>query len=156
MLEIEIPHRRTVRIENVVLDVNGTLSKDGKISKKVQEELLRLKEDFRVILLTADTFGTAAKWGQKLGLDVVKLQDGPGDVQKERFVKRLGSARTAAIGNGYNDRLMLERAGLGIAVFGPEGTSGEVLAAADIVCRDILDVFSLLRNPLRIRATLRK
>ena len=78
MLEIDIPHRRKLRIENVLLDVNGTLSLDGRIGKKVQEELLRLKEEFRVILLTADTFGTVAKWGRKLDLEVVRLDEGPG------------------------------------------------------------------------------
>jgi soluble P-type ATPase len=47
-------------------------------------------------------------------------------------------------------------AALGIAVVGPEGCSGELIAAARVVCRDILDALDLLQNPLRLKATLRE
>jgi soluble P-type ATPase len=38
---------------------------------------------------------------------------------------------------------------------GPEGVAGELLAAADLVTRDIRDALDLISNPLRVKATLR-
>ncbi len=59
------------------------------------------------------------------------------------------------MGNGRNDRLMLARAGLGIAVVGPEGAHHEALAAASVVVPDIRAGLDLLLNPKRLLATLR-
>ena len=50
-----------------------------------------------------------------------------------RYIVQLGRKTVAAIGNGRNDRLMLQAAALGIAVIGPECAAAEALAAADIV-----------------------
>ena len=71
------------------------------------------------------------------------------------YVKRLGAARTACIGNGRNDRLMLKAAALGIAVLQGEGAAGVTLAAADIVMPAIAEALDLLTNPLRLIASLR-
>ena len=54
-----------------------------------------------------------------------------------------------------NDRLMLKEAALGIAVILKEGASAESVAAADVVCTDIVAALELLQNPLRLIATLR-
>ena len=67
----------------------------------------------------------------------------------------LGAERTACIGNGRNDRAMLEKAGLGILVIQEEGAAVESLLAADVACRDILAALQLLLHPLRLVATLR-
>jgi len=50
---------------------------------------------------------------------------------------------------------MMEAAGLSIAVIGPEGAAARLLAAADVVVRDIRDALDLLSHPLRLKATLR-
>jgi len=47
-----------------------------------------------------------------------------------RFVEEIGFEKTVAIGNGTNDRLMLEKAALGIAVMLDEGVAVKTLQAA--------------------------
>jgi soluble P-type ATPase len=59
------------------------------------------------------------------------------------------------VGNGANDQLMLQHAAIGIAVLQEEGLATAALSAADLVVKDILDVFALLKTPERIMATLR-
>jgi soluble P-type ATPase len=67
----------------------------------------------------------------------------------------MGAERVVAIGNGRNDRLMLEAAALGIAVIGDEGIAAEAASASDIVTRHIRDALQLLLEPRRLVASLR-
>jgi soluble P-type ATPase len=50
---------------------------------------------------------------------------------------------------------MLKATALGIAVILEEGASRDTLLAADVVCSRIVSALELLRNPLRLTATLR-
>ncbi len=50
---------------------------------------------------------------------------------------------------------MLKHAAIGIAVLQEEGLATAALFAADLVVKDVLAVFSLLKTPERIMATLR-
>jgi soluble P-type ATPase len=50
---------------------------------------------------------------------------------------------------------MLDKAALSIAVIGPEGGAGELLAAADVVVREVNHALDLLLKPIRLAATLR-
>lgn len=59
------------------------------------------------------------------------------------------------MGNGANDELMLRYAAVGIAVLQEEGLATTALTAADLVVKDALDVFALLKTLERIMATLR-
>jgi soluble P-type ATPase len=59
------------------------------------------------------------------------------------------------MGNGRNDRLMLEHSALGIAVILDEGAASVTVTAANVVCTDIRLALDLLANPLRLVATLR-
>jgi soluble P-type ATPase len=59
------------------------------------------------------------------------------------------------VGNGRNDRLMLQVAGLGIVVVQAEGAAVQTALAADILSPDILTALDLLIHPLRLVATLR-
>ncbi|MBS1224976.1 MAG: hypothetical protein H6R24_1654, partial [Proteobacteria bacterium] len=74
---------------------------------------------------------------------------------KADYVRQLGGQTTVAIGNGRNDRLMLEQAALGIAVLGEEGTAAAAILAADLVVQDVFSALDLFRNPRRLVATLR-
>jgi len=67
----------------------------------------------------------------------------------------LGADAVAAVGNGRNDRRMLQAAGLGIAVVQREGCAVETLMGADVAAPDILSALELLLEPLRLTATLR-
>ncbi|MGA8258697.1 MAG: hypothetical protein WB783_00635 [Arenicellales bacterium] len=71
------------------------------------------------------------------------------------YVEKLGGERTAAIGNGRNDRLMLETAALGIATVQAEGAAREAILAAHVVAPGAVEALDLLLHPLRLTATLR-
>ena len=70
-------------------------------------------------------------------------------------MRRLGGDNAVAVGNGRNDRLMLQEAALGIAVLQAEGAAVEALLAADLVAPDILAALDLLLVPGALTATLR-
>jgi hypothetical protein len=92
-------------------------------------------------LVSADTFGSFAETAAVLGLEAHRIGDGE---DKRRVVDELGPPACAAVGNGLNDVPMLEASALAIAVTGPERASGRALAAADIVCRSIVEALDLL------------
>lgn len=156
MLTIEIPGRPALELEHVVFDFNGTLACDGILYEGVKEHLVALAAKVQLHVVTGDTFGKAAE--QLVGLPC-KLTVLPSSGQSEAklaYVEALGKERTATIGNGFNDRLMLESACLSIAVLQDEGLASVSLIAADIVVRRIVDAIELFLNPLRVVATLRQ
>ncbi len=153
-MKIEIPGKRALNVTHLLLDMNGTLSLDGKIPPSVRERLTVLADDFSIYLLTADTFGTARQEAQDLPVSFTKVGE-QGYLDKLEFLRKLGKETTVAIGNGYNDHLMLKEAALGIAVLGPEGAHPLTLANADIVVASIETGLDLLLHPKRIAATLR-
>jgi len=155
-MRVKVPGRNDLVIENVLLDVNGTLALDGRLLEGVAARIAQLRELTRVVIVTADTHGGAIGLGEDLGLEVMVLDPGDGASQKLQSLHRLGPDKTATIGNGSNDALMLERSALGICVVGKEGASAEALLKADIVVTDICDALDLLLNPRHITATLRK
>ena len=155
MLEIDVPGYRKLRLEHLVLDYNGTLACDGKLLPGAGERLKELSSRLHIHVLTADTFGLA---GSELAGTPCKLSILPPEGQdagKLRYVQKMGADVTVAIGNGRNDRLMLEGSALGIAVLQREGAATEALLASDVVCPGILDALDLLLHPLRLIATLR-
>jgi soluble P-type ATPase len=115
----------------------------------------KLSEHVQVHVITADTFGkvTAELEGWSCSIKILGQDDQVG--QKLAFVHELGAERCVCIGNGRNDRMMLEAAALGLAVMLEEGTSRECLLAADIALPGIVPALDLLLNPLRLTATLR-
>lgn len=154
MIELDVPGFKMLRLSNIVLDFNGTISCDGHLIAGVSERLQELSKTFRVYVVTADTFGTVRE--QMDGLAQIKvLETGDHRDEKRSFVSRLGAETVVAFGNGRNDAMMLKNVSLGIAVCQREGASSEVFGAADIVCTDILDGLDLLRYPKRLLATLR-
>jgi soluble P-type ATPase len=155
MPTFEIPGRGPLQLDHLVLDYNGTLAVDGALLPGVAEALEILAGELAIHVLTADTFGKAAQGLADLPLDLAVLPPGEQDLAKRDFVRALGPEHCACVGNGRNDRLMLAEAGLGIAVILDEGAAGVTVAAADVVCTSISSALKLLRNPLRLAATLR-
>lgn len=151
-LKIEAPGRGLIFLTHLVLDFTGTLSLDGKLLPGVPERLTRLSQSLAILVLTADTFGTARKALDGLPAEVRIIQTGK---DKEALIRQLGVENVCAIGNGNNDVDMVRAAALGIAVLGPEGCSATLLAVSRVAVRDILDALDLLMNPLRLKATLR-
>lgn len=162
MMRLEIPGLGVLEIENLVVDYNGTLAKDGRVNNKVKDRLGLLAKKLKVFVLTADTRGDVSNRMEvferlkKVRVEVVKVEGGDEAQAKRDFVRGLGPKRTIAIGNGYNDSLMLKEAALGIAVIGPEGAARETILNADVVVTDVLHALELILKPLRYKATLRR
>lgn len=154
MFTVEIPGRGRVEIAHLVLDLNGTLAVDGLVAKPVVERLQALGRIVQVHVVTADTFGTAARL-QGLGVHVQVLEPGDQIEAKAALVRTLGAAHTIAIGNGANDESMVREATLGIAIIGQEGAFTRTVLAADVVVGRIEDALELLLLPKRLIATLR-
>lgn len=155
MLEITIPGRASITATHLVLDINGTLTVDGELLPGVVDRLRRLAGSVEVILLTADTCGTATTVAESLGASLTILQPTNGGVQKLATVRQLGPDSVIAIGNGQNDALMLKAAALGIVVVQAEGASQAALAQADVIFTSITEALDALLIPNRLVATLR-
>jgi soluble P-type ATPase len=156
MIEIDIPGFAEFRLQHLVLDVNGTIAKDGKMLEGVRELLNKLRSRLDIHLVTADTNSTQNIIDSELGLTAVRIPVQNQMRAKLDFIERLGADVSVAVGNGANDADMLERAALGIAIIGPEGSAVKTLIKADIAVTDIHAALELLLQPRRIIATLRR
>jgi soluble P-type ATPase len=156
MIELDIPGRGNFKFEYLVLDVNGTLAKDGRLLDRLPKVLANLRDRFTIYLLTANTYGKQDSIDQMLGLRSTRLLPGGEDHQKANFVHNLGPEKVIAIGQGANDAEMLKVAALGIAVMSEEGLAIEALLNANIVAANIYEALNLLEFPSRIVATLRR
>jgi soluble P-type ATPase len=156
MLTLCIPGYSEFHIEHLVLDYNGTLAIDGAPCSGALAILSELSDCLNIHVVTADSHGTvrAHLRGEHVSLYVIRNKDQC--QQKMDFVAKLGPLATVAIGNGYNDHLMLKEAAIGIAVAQQEGLASQTLAHADLVFGDIVDALDCLRNPMRLVASLRR
>lgn len=155
MFEIDIPGFGFVRLEHLVSDFNGTLSVDGKLLPGVKTRLNKISKFLKVHILTADTFGKVRAELKSINCEIHILEGKCHDIQKEKYVNKLGPENVVAFGNGNNDRNMLKIAKIGIAVSEDEGCSVDALMAANIHVRSAIDGLDLLLNPKRLKATLR-
>ena len=154
MITIEIPGWENIAIENIVLDLNGTIATDGKISVDIKEKIKSLSQKTKIYILTADTQGTAGDESKEIGIELVKIPSEDSKNKKFEFLKNLNLDRTIVIGNGNNDQLILREAALGIAVLGDEGVSSLALKSAEILVKSISDALDLFLKPKRLMATL--
>ena len=155
MIAVDIPGLRELRLEHLVLDYNGTLAEDGKLLAGVAAALNALAQVLQIHVVTADTFGSAAEQLAGLPLDLIVVPDAAQADRKLEFITGLSADKVVAVGNGRNDRKMLEAAALGIALIQREGSAVETLMCADVAATDILDALALLQCPKRLLATLR-
>jgi|GEM_PF-403050 soluble P-type ATPase len=151
-IAISLPDQPTISIEHVVLDFTGTLSARGRLLPGVAKRLATLASFVRIVVMTADTRGTAAVELAGLPVEVRFIATGR---EKAELVQELGPARVVAIGNGRNDVPMVQLAAIGIAVLGKEGTAGELIRVADVVVPDIGAALDMLLDPPSLVATLR-
>ncbi len=155
MLDLTIPGFGHLRLKHLVLDYNGTLACDGHPLPGSRERVHQLSSNLNVFVITADTFGQVkailADWD--CGLRILSTEDQA--QEKLAFIDELGRDACACLGNGRNDRLMLQAAGLGMAVMLEEGIASEALHNADIVVPGILPALDLLLRPQRLKASLR-
>lgn len=154
MLELIIPGREKLNIENIVFDYNGTLAVDGIMNTNTKDMLIKLKELANVFILTADTYGNVERECSGLGIEAKTFPREEAAIFKRDIVKNL-KGQTLCVGNGFNDMDMFKISHLSIAIIGKEGCCGKLISFADIVVNSIEDAFELLVHPDRIRATLR-
>lgn len=151
-LAISIPGRGELRLDYLMLDVNGTLTNRGALIEGIEERLHRLRDALDIGLVSADTFGTLDAVAERLGVRAVRARTGK---HKLSILDELGRDRCAVIGNGANDASVLDAAALGFAILGPEGTSALALGAADVLCASANEALDLLLDPRALTATLR-
>ena len=155
MIAVDIPGLRDLRLEHLVLDYNGTLAEDGKLLPGVATTLKALARTLQIHVVTADTFGSAAEQLSGLPVNLIVVADTAQADRKLEFITSLNATKVVAIGNGRNDRKMIEAAALGIALIQREGSAVETLVCADVAVMGILDALALLQYPKRLKATLR-
>ena len=155
MIAIDIPGYRQLRLAHLVLDFNGTMACDGVLFEGVRERLKVLATQLAIHIVTGDTFGKARAQLAGMPCDLSILPVENQDQLKREYIQRLGPEATVCVGNGRNDRLMLQEAGLGIAVVQAEGAAVQAVLVADVLAPDILAALDLLIHPLRLVATLR-
>lgn len=153
--ELDIPGFGLVHLEHLVSDFTGTLSVGGELLPHVKERLNKVAEFLNIHVLTADTFGKARAELQGIKCETHVLDGAGHDLQKEKYVRKLGASCVVALGNGNNDRKMLKAARVGIAVCLKEGCSKDAITSADILVSSAVDALDLLLNPKRLKATLR-
>jgi P-type E1-E2 ATPase len=156
MIEIAVPGFVTFRFQHLVLDVNGTIAKDGQLIEGVAELLKELRSKLDVHLITADTHSTQETVDKRLSLSAVRIPTQNQVAAKLDYIEKLGSDTVVAVGNGANDAAMLERAALGIVIVGPEGCAVETLLKAEVAVPHICAALELLLHPKRLIATLRR
>ena len=52
-MKLVIPEYKTLELDTIFLDMNGTIAVDGVIPPSVKERLIALSEQFRIYVLTA-------------------------------------------------------------------------------------------------------
>jgi len=157
-IAVDIPGLGRRHLTTVVSDYTGTYSFGGAIAAEVKRKLTDLAKLVDLHVVTADTFGTAE--AQLAGIAMpYKLRTDRHDAEKAAYVAQFDLAHVAAIGNGNNDRLMLQAVkqggGLAIAVDNGEGCAVDAMLNANLFVVGAVNAIDLLLDPRRLKATLR-
>lgn len=155
MITLDIPGHEVKKIENLVLDFNGTIAFSGNLIDGVEERLHTLSSMLKIYIITADTNGTVEDQCQHLPVSIHIIKSFSQHEQKASFVKEL-EGQSLCIGNGVNDERMFEEASIALAIIGQEGCSTKALLKSDLLISSINDGLDLLLYPNRLIATLRK
>ena len=155
---IDIPGFGRRAIQIVVSDYTGTYSRGGSIRPGVRKRLRKLAKLVDLRIITADSFGTAAKELKGIAKPHF-LKTSRHDAEKAAYVSGFEPAHVAAFGNGNNDRLMQkavkEGGGLAVAVDNGEGCAIDALLNAHLFIAGAGHAIDLLLDPTRSKATLR-
>lgn len=156
MIITDIPGVGQKQINHVVFDYNGTIAQDGVLIPGVKEGIAAFSDKLTFHVITADTFGFVKKELSGINCSITIIPEKDQAEFKFDFIRQLGSDLTLCVGNGANDHLMLKEAAIGIAVLQEEGLAVSSLLMADLVVKNILDLFDFFRTPDRLKATLRR
>lgn len=149
-----IPGREDLVVENLILDYNGTIARDGFLIEGVKEVLNSIK-DINIYIVTADTYGSVEKECRGIASKIIRFPKENAGEEKLRILEELGENKTICIGNGYNDIAMCKASVLSIGIMGEEGISAGLLQVVDLVVKDIVDGLELILHKNRLKAGLR-
>lgn len=153
-MKYTVPYVEEFEINTIVLDLNGTLSVNGKIPAGAKERIVKLQQlGFKLILFSGDQRGTARKICNSLGIELRLTQTGK---DKEREMRKLDCKKCASIGNARIDIGTFKHAKLSILTLQAEGIHARAIKHADIIVPSINDALDLFLNPDSLCATLRK
>lgn len=153
-MHLSIPGYDPFDIETIILDLNGTLTIDGKLIDGVKERIAALRErSMRLFLFSGDTQGNAADIARELELEVRVTKDA---AAKADEAKKLHPETAATIGNGRIDLELFQTVRLRILTLQAEGVHPETLLHSDVIVPSINDALDLFLKPKRLIATMRK
>ena len=136
-MNIEIKGFKNMNIDNLLLDYNGTIAKDGKLILGSKKILAELAKELNIYVITADTNQSVVEELIGLPLKTIII-DGINEAEdKLEALKKLGENKTAAVGNGNNDILILKESILGIGLINDEGISSAAVLNSDIVVKSL-------------------
>ncbi len=142
-----------LKINHLILDLNGTIAIDGVVIEGVPERIRKIKElGIEIYLFTGDTNGNGQAIADQLG---IKLKIAKDAEAKKLFAIEFDTNKTATIGNGRIDLDLFNTVNLSIAVIQKEGAFTKTLLAADLTTNSILDALDLFIYPNRMIASLR-
>jgi soluble P-type ATPase len=151
---ITVPGHGVIELENVVLDLNGTLTESGEFVPGALDCLEALKAaGYRIYVLSGDTKGNLARTFQGFADIEAVLTKTAED--KRSFVESIGPERTVCVGNGNIDVEMFKVARLSLCTIQAEGATTKALLQADIVVTHIKHAAEILLDPEKLIATLR-
>jgi len=158
-LRFKIPGFGDRHIKVLLSDYDGTLSCGCDASSEVKVRLARLAECLDIHILTADRKVESDDNLGHLPVKIHILSDKDQDVQKRDYLDAFEAEHVAVMGNGNNDRLLLEAVrtagGLCIAVDNGEGCAVDALLHAHVFARSAEEALDLLLNTDVCATTLR-
>jgi soluble P-type ATPase len=150
---LDIPGHKTIEINTLILDLNGTLSVAGKVDSYSKAKLRAISEmGIETILFTGDTRGDAEQLCSDLGISWRKASSAE---EKASLAQAYNPTKCATIGNGRIDLELFKVCALRICTIQAEGVHIDTLLNSDIIVTSFLDALDLFIDPNRIVATLR-
>lgn len=156
MLNFLIPGHDNVKIENILIDFNGTLAVDGILHEGIADKLAELSKIVDITVVSADTNCTIKEQLKNVPIEVRAFDGKNVSEEKKNILRQLNPVRTAVIGNGFNDHKMMREARVAIGVMGEEGIYSSLFSFTDICVSSIHAALDLFLKPNRIIATMRK
>jgi len=157
-IEIDIPGFGRRHLTIAVSDYTGTHSCAGTVDPSVKKMLTHLVTLLDLYIVTADSFGTAQKELDGIVTPYL-LRTDRHDHEKVGYISQFDLRQVVAIGNGNNDRLMLQAVkaggGLAIAVDNGEGCAVDAILNSNLFIVGAANAIGLLLDPVRLKATLR-
>lgn len=153
-MKYKVPGVGEIEIKDIVLDLNGTLSVNGKIPNGVKKKLQKLdKMGISITLFTGDQRGTADRLCKEYGISFIRTVDGK---EKEKAMEIFDKDTTAAIGNARIDIGTFKNSRVSVATLQAEGIHADILKNVDVVVPSIDDALDFFIDPNTFAATMRK